>query len=271
MTALADLLADLEEEHSDARRLVAQLDPHAPAWDLPTPATGWAVRDQVSHLAFFDDAARLAMAEPEVFAEEAEWAMAQMGDPMQEHLAKGRAMDGGELLGWWDGAHSGMMQGLSVIEPEARIPWYGPPMGVMSFASARLMETWAHGQDVADAVGATRVPTDRLRHVAHLGVRARPFTYLVRGLEIPDGRTDVTLTSPSGEEWRWEVGASEPGEEPATVDGSALDFCLVVTQRRNVADTGLLISGERARHWMSIAQAFAGPPGAGRPPHNQSG
>ena len=265
MAALPELLNDLEDEFADARRLVAGLEPNDPAWDQPTPALGWEVRDQVSHLAFFDDAGRQALVEPQIFSAEAERAMAEPGDPMQVHLARGRAMDGDELLGWWDLAHVGMMRALSFAHPSARVPWYGPPMGVMSFVSARLMETWAHGQDMADALGAARVPTDRLRHVGHLGVRARPFAYLVRGLEIPAGRIDVALSAPSGEEWLWEVGTSEQGEVPATVRGSALDFCLVVTQRANVADTGLTISGDRASEWMSIAQAFAGPPGPGRP------
>jgi uncharacterized protein (TIGR03084 family) len=270
MTTLPELLDDLADEFADARRLVAQLGSVDPAWDLATPATGWAVRDQISHLAFFDDAGRQAMVEPEVFSERAALAMAQSGDPMQEHLARGRAIDGGELLDWWDRAHTGMVQAFSVADPSTRVPWYGPPMGVMSFVSARLMETWAHGHDIADALGERRVPTDRLRHVAHLGVRARPFSYLVRGLDVPDGRIDVTVAAPSGGEWRWELGRSEQSQEVATVSGPALDFCLVVTQRRNVADTDLSISGDRAHEWMSIAQAFAGPPGPGRPARHQA-
>ncbi len=107
-----------------------------------------------------------------------------------------------------------------------------------------------------------RVPTDRLRHVAHVGVRARPFSYLIRGKDVPDGRIDVTLTAPSGGVWSWEVGTSNGGEI-STVAGPALDFCLVVTQRGNLADTDLSISGDQAGEWMSIAQAFAGPPGPG--------
>lgn len=270
MTTLSELLHDLEDEFADAHRLVDRLEPDDPAWDLATPAPGWAVRDQVSHLAFFDDAGRQVMVEPLVFSAEAERAMAQPGDPMQVHLDRGRAMSGGELLDWWDRAHAGMVHQLSVTDPSSRIPWYGPPMGVMSFVSARLMETWAHGQDIADAMGSQRVPTDRLRHVAHLGVRARPFSYLVRGLEVPAGPIDVTLVAPSGEEWHWEIGPTQLGGESDTVSGPALDFCLVVTQRCNVADTGLSISGDRAREWMSIAQAFAGPPGPGRPVRPQA-
>jgi uncharacterized protein (TIGR03084 family) len=138
------------------------------------------------------------------------------------------------------------------------------------------METWAHGQDVCDALGVDRLPTDRLHHIAHLGVRARPFSYIVRGRDVPGGRIDIVLAGPAGDEWRWEignegngagdgVGASQQGEQVAEVSGSALDFCLVVAQRRNLADTGLEMTGTLAEEWMSIAQAFAGPPGPGRP------
>jgi uncharacterized protein (TIGR03084 family) len=111
-----------------------------------------------------------------------------------------------------------------------------------------------------------RTPTARLRHIAHLGVRARPFSYIVRGMQVPDGRIDVAVVAPDGEEWRWEIGDSSDAGPVATVTGSALDFCLVVTQRRNVVDTGLVVQGDLAADWISVAQAFAGAPGPGRPP-----
>ena len=269
MSALDELLVDLEAEYEDARGLVDALPDDASEWDLPTPAEGWAVRDQVSHLAFFDDLGRMAMVEPEVFAVKAEGIIESGRDPMQEHLVAGRSMGGDALLEWWSGAHRAMAEAFAGADPSARVPWFGPPMGAMSFVSARLMETWAHGQDLADAFGRVRVPTDRLRHVAHLGVRARPFSYAVRGLAVPTGRIDVVLTAPSGAELVWEVGDEAGGGDAApagSVSGPALDFCLVVTQRRHPADTDLVIRGDAAREWMEIAQAFAGPPGTGRAP-----
>ncbi len=268
MSALDELLVDLEAEYEDARGLVDALPDDASEWDLPTPAEGWAVRDQVSHLAYFDDLGRMAMVEPEVFAVKAEGIIESGRDPMQEHLVAGRSMGGDALLEWWGGAHRAMADAFVGIDPAARVPWFGPPMGAMSFVSARLMETWAHGQDLADAFGRERVQSDRLRHVAHLGVRARPFSYVVRGLAVPEGRIDVVLTAPSGAEWTWEVGDDGGGgDRPASsVSGPALDFCLVVTQRRNLADTHLVMRGDVAREWMEIAQAFAGPPGSGRAP-----
>jgi uncharacterized protein (TIGR03084 family) len=266
VATLPELLSDLDDEYADCRRLVDSLPTDAPEWDLDTPAEGWRVRDQVGHLAFFDEAGHQAMVEPEAFARSAEEAMSRSGDPMEVHLVRGRALDGDGLLAWWGGAHTGMMAAFADADPSARVPWYGPPMGVLSFISARLMETWAHGTDVADALGISRVPTDRLRHVAHLGVRARPFSYLVRGRDVPGGRVDVALTAPAGETWAFSAGSAEGAESVATVAGSALDFCLVVTQRRNLADTGLVVDGDLAVDWMSVAQAFAGAPGPGRPP-----
>src|ERR1700676_5207034 len=110
MTTLLELLNDLDDEYGDLRRLVGSLPADAPEWDRSTPAEGWAVRDQISHLAFFDDAGRMAVVEPEVFAKAAALFMAQTGDPMEEHLVKGRAMDGGELLAWWGEAHQAMLR-----------------------------------------------------------------------------------------------------------------------------------------------------------------
>ncbi len=276
MATLPDLLVDLDAEFDDLRSVVTRLSDDAPEWDLPTPAEGWAVRDQISHLAFFDDAGRLALVEPVAFAAMVDQLVAVTGDPMEAHLAKGRSMGGDELLDWWGTAHQAMVRAFRAADPSDRVPWFGPPMGVLSFISSRLMETWAHGQDVYDALGIDRRPTNRLHHVAHLGVRARPFSYLVRSRDVPAGRIDVMLVGPDGDEWLWEIGkdgngaadgagASNQGEEVATVSGTAVDFCLVVTQRRNLADTGLVMTGALAEEWMSIAQAFAGPPGPGRP------
>jgi len=262
--SLPELLEDLENEYADLCRLVGPLAADASEWDRATPAEGWAVRDQISHLAYFDDAGGMALEEPDAFTEMAEQALKASGDPMEAHLARGRSMDGDELMSWWDSAHRKMARALTHADPASRVPWYGPPMGVPSFASARLMETWAHGQDVADALGCARKPTDRLRHVAHLGVRARPFSYAVRGMEVPDAHIEVVLTSPIGEPWLWEIGGADAVGHSGSVIGPALDFCLVVTQRRHVADTDIVATGTSAIEWISIAQAFAGPPGPGR-------
>lgn len=251
MEAICD---DLESEHRALDEFVATLDEDD--WSRPTPAPGWAIRDQISHLWYFDQRAVMALRDPDEFAADIEQLIAAGGTAAS--VVAGRAMTGAELLLAWRRDRAVLIALARLVDPSARIPWYGPAMGARSFITARLMETWAHGQDVFDAVGVTRAPTMRLRHVAHIGVRARPFSYLINGMQLPDVAVHVELTAPDGSTWHWDEAATD------TVRGSALDFCLVVTQRRHLADTSLEVRGPAATEWMRIAQAFAGEPGNGR-------
>ena len=165
-------------------------------------------------------------------------------------------------------ARAGLRAALTAMPAGQKMPWFGPPMSGPSMATARFMETWAHALDVHDAaarlIGQSRPePTDRIRHVAHLGVRTRDFAYSVHEEEPPAADFRVELTAPSGELWTW-----GPDDTPQKVIGSAYDFCLLVTQRVHRADTDLKADGDDAEHWLTIAQAFAGPPGVGREPHD---
>jgi uncharacterized protein (TIGR03084 family) len=203
----------------------------------------------------------LAIEEPDAFTATMNEMIADFDAFESTMRTEARSMSGAELLAWWRDARTEILRVLRSSDPSLRVPWYGPPMAVSSFATARLMETWAHGQDVVDAVHASREPTNRLRHIAHIGVRTRGFSYAVRDREVPPGDVRVELEAPDGSTWTW-------GEEGAgdRVRGPALDFCLVVTQRRHVADTAIKTEGALASDWMSIAQAFAGSPGPGRAP-----
>jgi uncharacterized protein (TIGR03084 family) len=135
-----------------------------------------------------------------------------------------------------------------------------------SSVTARLMETWAHGQDVVDTLGVVRRPTARLRHVAHLGVATLGWSFRVRGLPVPEEPVLVELTGPHGELWTW-----GPDDAADRVTGPAEDFCLVVTQRRHRGDTALVATGPVADAWLDVAQAYAGAPGTGRPPAGKPG
>jgi uncharacterized protein (TIGR03084 family) len=257
ITTLDSVCADLAAEHDDLDRIVAALADGD--LDRPTPSVGWSVRDQVTHLAYFDRQARLALVDPDAFAEGVRRFVADPAAMMAEHLTHGHGLGVAGMLGWWRDERGGFLTAARGVDPSSRVPWYGPPMSPVSFVTARLMETWCHGQDVVDAVGAVRTPTARLRHVAHIGVRARAFSYATNGRTAPDAEIRVELEAPDGGLWSWGDAAA-----PDRVSGSALDFCLVVTQRRHRDDTRLRIDGPLALDWMEIAQAFAGPPGAGR-------
>lgn len=260
MPTMAEICADLRAEHDALDEIVAGLDESD--WVTDTPAEGWAVRDQMSHLNYFDDCALRAVSDSDAFRE---WVRAgalkeirpDEGDAAD--VAVGRSVPGHQLLDRWREGRAAMLNAFAPLDPKSRIPWFGPDMSAASFATARLMETWAHGQDVADALGKQRQPTDRLRHICHIGVTAIPWSFTVHKVEVPTQPIRVEVKAPSGEMWTW-----GPPDASNVVRGSALDLALVVTQRRHPDDTDVEASGSIAETWISIAQAFAGPPGPGR-------
>ncbi|NMO37250.1 TIGR03084 family protein [Streptomyces sp. GMY01] len=250
---------DLRDESEELDRLVAGLG--AEQWGLATPAPGWSVAHQIAHLAWTDRSAFLAVTDPERFRALVEKALAAPDAFVDEGAEEGAALPPGELLARWRQGRAALDRALRDSVPGARFPWYGPPMSAASMATGRLMETWAHGQDVADALGVVRAPTDRLRHVVRIGVRARDFAFGVRGLSAPGEEFRVEVVAPSGALWTY-----GPEDAAQRVTGPALDFCLLVTQRAHRADLAVRTEGPDADRWLDIAQAFAGPPGAGRPP-----
>ncbi|HEV3472670.1 MAG TPA: maleylpyruvate isomerase family mycothiol-dependent enzyme [Actinomycetota bacterium] len=176
------LLDDLGGEHAALDAIVADLTTQA--WKTATPAEGWDVQDQIGHLAFFDDEATLALSNPEGFQEKLQELARDVGAFMDRSVSRGRELEPAEVLEWWRSAREQMIAAARATDPRIRIPWYGPPMSPASFISARQMETWAHAQDVADALGIRREHNDRIRNVAHLCVLTRAHSYATRGFPI---------------------------------------------------------------------------------------
>ena len=257
-----DVGALAEDLDAETAVLLAMLEPlDASGWETPTPAPGWRVQEQVAHLAYFDEAATTAATDAEAFQRELEAALVDPDGITERISRRARAMEPAEVLQWFTAARAAMRATFLALDPSTRVPWYGPPMSIASSLTARIMETWAHGQDIADGLGVVHTPTRALRQVAHIGVRTFANSFTAHGLEVPGVAVSVALVAPDGETWTW--------GDPVSierVEGPALDFALVVTQRRHVADTALAITGPIATQWMAIAQAFAGPPGAGREP-----
>ncbi|MGW6058383.1 TIGR03084 family metal-binding protein [Streptomyces sp. NPDC055189] len=264
MPEAVPVLDDLRRESEELDQLVEGLNEER--WALPTPAERWTVAHQIAHLAWTDRAALIAVTDGDAFGQLVEEALAAPESFVDDGAEEGAGLPVGELLSRWRTGRDELLKALVAAPRGTRFPWYGPPMSATSMATARLMETWAHGQDVADAVGVVRVPTDRLRHVAHIGVRARDFSFGVRGLSAPAEAFRVELRLPSGELW-----VSGPEDAGQRVTGPALDFCLLVTQRAHRDDLAVSAEGADAERWLGIAQAFAGPPGAGRPPRTEEG
>ena len=263
-TPLARVVTDLVAEGDALDKLVGPLDEQG--WRTPTPAPGWDVAHQVAHLAWTDEMALLAATDREAW----EVSVRQAVEDPDGFVDTGADLLAGlgpaALLDRWRRGRSRLADTLLSLGPGTRLPWYGPPMSATSMATARFMETWAHGLDVAEALGAAPGVTDRIRHVAHLGVRTRDFAFTVHRLDPPVAEFHVELTAPSGETW-----AFGPQDAAQSVRGPAYDFCLLVTRRRHRDDLALVATGPDADRWLDVAQAYAGPPGVGRPPSTDRG
>ena len=255
----AALLRDLASESSQLAVALSRLS--AAEWSLGTPAAGWDIHDQVVHLAWFGDLQALGFTHPDEFTSTTEALRATGPDWVDGVNERRAALGPDEALRWFTESHAALGRVLAEVGPAARTKWFGPSMSAASAATARLMETWAHGQDIYDALGLQHPATDRVRHVCHLGVITRGFAYELRGQGVPPDDVRVELAAPSGCRWTW-----GPAGAADRITGSAIDFALVVTQRRHRADTSLLATPGAAEHWLEIAQAFAGEPGSGRRP-----
>jgi uncharacterized protein (TIGR03084 family) len=247
---------DLQSEGRSLQTLLTGLRPED--WAAPTPFKRWTVWDVVAHLHLSDQWALASLRGRDAFAESAAPVLAALKqgctltDFTREHF---RDVQGPAILASWSTCFGDMIGLFRVLDPKARLAWFGPDMGARSFVTARYMETWAHGQDIYDLLGSPRVYSDAIRSIATLGVKTFAFTFANRKLSPPTPEPYVRLIAPSGEVWEWNAPS-----ETDRVEGLASEFSHVVTQNRNVADTGLVTRGDAAQRWMAIAQCFAGKP-----------
>jgi len=257
MSLAGPVVDDLHAESEALDSLVAPLDPGQ--WTLATPAPGWSIAHQIGHLWWTDRVALLSVTDEVAFDALVAGAQATVDTFVDNAAAEAAVMPPADLMAVWRSTRADLHAALRTVPEGRKLHWFGPPMSGTSMATARLMETWAHGVDVADTLGVEVVPSARLKSIAHLGVRTRDFAFNVRGLTPPTEPFHVELTAPDGGVWTW-----GPTDAAQQVSGSALDFCYLVTQRRPRADLDVTADGPDAARWLTISQAFAGPPGVGR-------
>jgi uncharacterized protein (TIGR03084 family) len=257
MVEVSPIVDDLRAESDELDALVAPLP--AERWSAPTPAPGWTIAHQIGHLLWTDLVALTSITDEPAFADLATAAAADPTGFVDSAAQRQAHRAPAELLADWRATRVRLHTELVALEPGRKLAWFGPPMSAASMATARLMETWAHGLDVADTLGVPKPATTRLRSIAHLGVRTRDFAFAVNGLPPPTEPFRVELRAPDGSSWSW-----GPTDAAQRVSGPAQDFCWLVTQRRPPATLDITAIGDDAKRWLTIAQAFAGPPGPGR-------
>lgn len=247
---------DFLEESKSLNAIIESLDVYRMA--TPTQFLNWTIEDIVGHLHMFNHAAELALKDRQNFN--------SFFDPIASDLNQGKSLldvqkvwlrdtDWPELLELWQAGFAKLAESFGNADPKHRLAWAGPDMSVRSSATARQMETWAHGQAVFDVLGETRVDQGRIKNIVHLGINTYGWTFINRKLDVPDPAPFVSLIAPSGDVWEWNERQSDN-----VVTGSAVGFCQIVTQTRNVKDTDIQTTGDNALKWMAMAQCFAGKP-----------
>ena len=228
------------------------------AFDRPTQFKGWTINDIIGHLHAWNWAADASLCDENAFQD----MIATLGRSTRQGLSllaferewRGN-LAGQALLSEWYGFCQAMTDRFTAADPKMRVKWVGPDMSVRSSITARLMESWAHGQAIYDLLGVERVDTDRIHNIAVLAVNTFGWSFANRGLPVPDTAPRIRLTAPSGAIWEWH--AHSPDN---LIEGSATQFCQVAAQTRHLKDTQLRVSGDIATRWIDIIQCFAGPP-----------
>lgn len=242
---------DFREESRALHALLAPLD--ADRLDAPTQFKGWSINDVIQHLTVWNQMARLQIEDESTLDRHFHTLLEMEADLRKFETAFLEDLRGLELLASWQDGFEATADTFITADPRQRLKWVGPTMSARSSITARLMETWAHGQEIYDELGVERQNTDRIRGIVVLGVNTYRWTYMARGTQPPGDMPRLELTAPSGDIWTF--GDSESDR----ISGRAEEFCQVVTQTRNIADTSLSVEGEVATDWMVKAQCFAGP------------
>lgn len=258
---LKSLIQDWQNEAADLEAVVQNRTEEE--WNRETPAKGWTVKHQIRHLNWTDEMYCLAITKPEEFQAQVEKLKVPGNTIVDDGAAHRTDIPGTEILNEWRASRARLEELLLGLEKGARIPWIATSMGAASAATARLMETFAHAQDVKDTFGVETVPTERLKQIAHLAIRALPHNFKTNGLPVPQEPIFVELTF-GDERWTW----NDP-EASQKVSGPALDFVQLAVRRRHLDDGALQVHGEDAAQWLDIVQAYAGKRGEDRKPLSQ--
>jgi uncharacterized protein (TIGR03084 family) len=221
-------------------------------WERPSAAAGWSVRDQVAHLADTEEvAADTLTGGPRSFARAvSRYRTAE--DFTAAGCRRGRGRSPAELVGWWQTAAArtrGLLAGRAAAQ---RVAW-GYGLTVRAFSAGRLMEHWAHGLDISDALAIPAAETPRLRHVARLGLDSLRYALARAHVRWPADRSlRLELAGADGSPYVF-----GPREATDVLRGPLVQWCRIAVQRsRGGGPAGLEPTGELAELALRHARAY---------------
>lgn len=229
-------------------------------WKRKTSAPGWSIIDTVSHLAYVETFAATAISEGQAFVDAAN--VQDINEWTARGVREGRGKRYQEVIEWWRNGRASVVDALSRLSATERIPWVVNRMSAKAFATLRLMETWAHGLDIKDAM-ADRIiepeegeddplaDTLRLRHVAWLAHRMLPYAFKEAGEEFPASGIRIELMGPKYARWIY-----GPLDTENVIKGTAGEWCRVAVRRLDVAATELKAIGNEAEIALRVVRAY---------------
>lgn len=254
------MISEAEDFAAEVHELYALLKGRSPStWGLRTQFQDWSIKDVILHLYSSDVLCAASLASESNYRALKADINERRCDGLsmiEESRERYPELAGDTLFKLWYVQANAVADALKLCDPVQRLAWSGPSMSARMMAIARQMETWAHSQEIYDCLGLHRPTSERLVNIVEIGVKTYRWTFKNRALDPPVPMPRVELTAPDGKIWRWNA----DGETTDRVVGLALEFCQVVTQVRNIADTRLHVYGYAANEWMKMAQCFAGPP-----------
>jgi uncharacterized protein (TIGR03084 family) len=188
-----------------------------------TQFKGWTINMVLRHLHVWNRAAGLSLTDHDGFAAFLNSIAAGVkGGALPTFEASYLdGLSGEALRDAWIAEAQILAKQFAEADPSARLPWVGPEMSARSSITARLMESWAHGQAVYDLLGVERRDSDRIGNIVRLGVNTFGWTFRNRQEEMPGPMPKLALTAPSGTLWTY-------GDGDGLISGSATEFCQVI-------------------------------------------
>jgi uncharacterized protein (TIGR03084 family) len=164
-------------------------------------------------------------------------------------IKKGRSMRPQDVIEWWRGGRAKVVEPLSHMGADDRVPWIAGDMSARTFATFRLMETWMHGLDIYQTLGIEVEDTQRIRHVCWLGWKTLPYAFKQAGEHYEPVRVEVI--GPGYAKWVY-----GPEDADNLIKGSASDWARLVVHRAKPSDIRLKVTGEQAETAIKVARAF---------------
>src|SRR5262245_52405100 len=248
-----DPIDALAEQQAELSKLVAGLS--EADWSRPSRCEGWSIADVLIHLAqtnaMATGSAQGRFAEVVANLTEGVGPAADVDEGADLMVRRERGRPSAEVRARWEASATALREALEAVDPSTRVDWVAGQLSARTLATTRLAETWIHTGDVADGLGLTLMPGNRLQLVARLAWRTLPYAFARDGRTLT-GSVRFDLRGPDGEAWDF-----VPDQPPVTtIRGDGVELCCVAARRVPPSETSLEGDGPDAEAVLELVRTY---------------